>query len=63
MIKLDIHGYCHSCAEFEPLVIQRPELFEVGFKVFRFCGDTIVECKYRNRCEAIHDYLKNKNDD
>ena len=63
MIKLDVDEYCHSCAEFEPAVTERPELTEVGFERFCFCGNTIVECKYRNRCEAIYNYLKEKNDD
>lgn len=65
MIKLDTHEYCQDCVDFEPIVIQRPERFNVSFGDFRYCGDTIVECEYRRRCEAIHSYLKkedNKND-
>ena len=63
MIKLDVDEYCHSCAEFEPVVTERPRLIEVSFEHFCFCGNTIVECKHRYRCEAIYNYLKNKNDD
>ena len=63
MIKLDVDEYCHSCAEFEPVVTERPKLIEVSFEHFRFCDNTIVECKCRNRCEAIYNYLKEKNDD
>ena len=59
MIKLDIHEYCHNCAEFEPLVTQRPGVVQIGFSDRRFCGDTIVECEQRNRCETIYTCLKN----
>ena len=63
MIKLDVDEYCHGCAEFEPVVTERPKLTKVSFERFRFCDNTIVECRYRNRCEAIYNYLKEKNDD
>ena len=59
MIKLDIHEYCHNCAEFEPLVTQRPGMVQLGFNDCRFCDDTIVECEQRNRCETIYNCLKN----
>ena len=62
MIKFNIHKYCQSCVEFEPLVTQRPELLENAFGEYHFCGDTIVECKYRNCCEVIHAYLKGEKD-
>ena len=62
MINFNIHKYCQGCVEFEPLVTQRPELLENTFGEYRFCGDTIVECKYRNRCEVIHAYLKREKD-
>ena len=58
MIKLDVDEYCHSCAEFEPMVTERPKLLKVSSEQFRFFDNTTVECKYRNRCEAIYNYLK-----
>lgn len=57
MIKLNVSEYCQSCAEFNPRVTQRPEQLNVGDHSC-FYGDTIVECQYRCRCEAIYGYLK-----
>ena len=58
MIKLDVREYCQSCEDFEPIVTQRPErlLTDCG-ETFSY-GDTIVECRYRRRCEAIYNHLK-----
>lgn len=58
MIKLVVSLYCHGCTNFEPSVTQRPEEFCTDSGSSYFCGDTIVQCEYRNRCEAIYDYLK-----
>ncbi len=58
MIKLIISDYCHACTDFEPSVTQRPEKICTDYDDSYFYGDTIVECEYRNRCEAIHNYLK-----
>lgn len=58
MIKLVVPGYCKYCEDFEPIVTQRPErlLTDCG-ETFSY-GDTIVECRYRRRCEAIYNHLK-----
>ena len=58
MIKLIVPGYCKYCEDFEPIVTQRPErlLTDCG-ETFSY-GDTIVECQYRRRCEAIYNHLK-----
>lgn len=58
VIKLIVPDYCHSCTDFEPSVTQRPEELRSSYGDSCLYGDTIVECKYRNRCEAIYDYLK-----
>ena len=60
MIKLNVPEYCQECTDFEPQVTQRPDQAytshgELSRYVF---GDTIVECEYRDRCEAIYNYLK-----
>lgn len=57
MIKLNVSEYCQSCMEFDPRVIQRPERLNIGDDIC-FYGDTIIECKYRCRCEVISNYLK-----
>lgn len=58
VIKLIVPDYCHSCTDFEPSVTQRPEELRSSCGYSCLYGDTIVECKYRNRCGAIYDYLK-----
>ena len=58
MIKLIVPDYCQSCAEFEPRVTQRPEQLNTVYGETYFYGDTIVECQYRRRCEAMYDHLK-----
>jgi hypothetical protein len=61
MIKLNIHEYCHACLEFEPLLAQKPVQVKSSLDTLCLCGDTIVECKYRHRCELICNYLKKEN--
>ena len=58
MIKLTLPGYCKYCEDFEPIVTQRPErlLTDCG-ETFSY-GDTIVECRYKRRCESIYNHLK-----
>ena len=58
MIKLIVPDYCYACTDFEPSGTQRPAELHSSVGKSCFFGDTIVECRYRNRCEAIHDYLK-----
>ena len=50
MVEVGLH--------FEPQVTQRPEQIKSNDGDLCFCGDTLVECKYRNRCETIYNYLK-----
>ena len=58
VVKLIVHDYCHSCTDFEPSVTQGPYKLNTSYGNSFLCGDTIVECKYRNRYEVIYDYLK-----
>ena len=58
MIKFNISIYCQNCPDFEPQVTQRPEQIKSNYGGSYFYGDTLVECKYRNRCETIYNYLK-----
>lgn len=58
MIKFNISIYCQDCPDFEPQVTQRPEQIKSNYGDSYFYGDTLVECKYRNRCETIYNYLK-----
>lgn len=58
MIKFNISIYCQNCPDFEPQITQRPEQIKSNYGGSYFYGDTLVECKYRNRCETIYNYLK-----
>lgn len=58
MIKFNISIYCQDCPDFEPQITQRPEHIKSNYGNSYFYGDTLVECKYRNRCETIYNYLK-----
>lgn len=58
VVKLIVHDYCHSYTDFEPSVTHSPYELSISYGNSFLCGDTIVECKYRNRCKAIYDYLK-----
>lgn len=60
MIKLKVPEYCHECMDFEPKITQRPDQIHTDHDDLSgyILGDTIVECKYRNRCESIYNHLK-----
>ena len=58
MIKLNVPEYCQSCDDFEPIVNQRPAQLNIDCGETFSYGDTIVECQYRRRCEAIYNHLK-----
>ena len=61
MITLDIQGYCQECLDFEPDV-ERGKKEYIGWDLNghdKFViTDTVVRCKYRNRCKAIKRYLE-----
>ena len=60
MIKLIVPEYCQGCTDFDPQVTRRPvEINTSNYNTY-FYGDTIVKCKYRNRCEDIYNYFKNE---
>ena len=60
MIRIDVEDYCGACMDFSPDVI-RPtrEVVYSGFTPDPVIlqSDTIVQCEYRKRCEAIKKYL------
>ena len=58
MINLIVPEYCQSCTDFEPQVTQRPAQVETSYGNLILCGDTYVECEYRNRCKAMYNYLE-----
>lgn len=60
MIKLDVREYCQACAEFEPQVTQRPELYISASENY-FYGDTVVQCENRYKCKVLYNHLKKEN--
>lgn len=67
-IRIDVKDYCAECCDFEPDVT-KPERSTLYFesmgeqKNMVLQTDTIVRCKYRNRCEAIKRYLEKQKED
>lgn len=64
MIRIDVEEYCHACLDFSPDVIKPtrevvyvndPLEFMPVQKVIQ--SNTIIQCEYRRRCEAIKKYL------
>jgi hypothetical protein len=52
MIKLIVEDYCHRCRGFEP------ELEQVQYTAnLEVRNDTLVFCKYKERCKSIAEYL------
>ena len=60
MIRIDVEEYCHACMDFSPAVIKptREVVYTTGSPdPLVLQSDTIVQCEYRKRCEAIKKYL------
>lgn len=64
MIRIEVEEYCHACLDFSPDVTKPTR--EVAYihdpleflpKETVIQSDTIVQCEYRRRCEAIKKYL------
>ena len=57
MIRLDVQPYCHYCPDFTADVEPPSKIYGADGE---FCDhtDTIVRCKYRNRCSAVCRYLE-----
>lgn len=55
MIRINVEEYCHKCLDFTPDVI--PPTRDVNEKGEHTQTDTIVQCKYKKRCEGIKRYL------
>lgn len=67
-IRVDIKDYCAECCDFEPDVTkpERSTLYADSMgerKTMVMQTDTIVRCKYRNRCEAIKRFLEKQKED
>lgn len=62
-IRLEVKEYCADCCDFEPDV-KKPEKTTLQVDdltnphAITILTDTIVRCRYRNRCEAIKRYLE-----
>lgn len=59
MIRLEVQRYCSDCHDFEPDVTKPERLYRDDH--LNLCQtDTIVQCRYAKRCEAIKRYLERK---
>lgn len=54
MIKLKVKDYCQECEDFEPDVYKTVVMAEDG----RLDNQTVIYCQSRDKCVAIHKYLK-----
>lgn len=62
-IKLDIQPYCESCCDFEADVTKpvKTSHYMLGEELVVKYTDTVVKCKYANRCANLMRYLTKKN--
>lgn len=59
MIILQIEKYCHNCPDFEPAVEKNTySNFDIDYCEERRYADTLITCKYCNRCAGQMAYLK-----
>lgn len=67
-IRLEVKEYCADCCVFEPDV-KKPEKTTLQVEDFTntyavsVLTDTVVRCRYRNRCEAFKRYLEKQKED
>lgn len=59
MIKLSIEKYCSDCMGFEPEAEMGQAYTNMDGK--RLATDTVVYCRYRQRCAIIKQYLEAEN--
>jgi hypothetical protein len=61
MIKLYVEGYCQNCPDFEPEVEKlEHDSYSVEYNEHVCCCETVITCKYRDRCRQQIQYLKNE---
>lgn len=56
MIRLEVQYYCGDCHDFEPDVTKPEKYRDTHLNLCQ--TDTIIQCKYAKRCEAIKRYLE-----
>ncbi len=58
-IKLEVRPYCSTCLDFEPDVTkpERSTLYSRDVPMYDALTDTIVKCKYANRCANLVRHL------
>lgn len=57
MIQIDVMDYCDNCLDFEADV-EKPVPLYAGGKEYMTCGNTVIRCENRSRCEKIKKHLK-----
>lgn len=56
MIRINVEEYCHQCLDFEADVTKPVRSVNDDGKHVQ--TDTIVQCKYRKRCNGIRRFLE-----
>lgn len=63
-IKLEVRDYCAECCDFEAVVTkpERTTMYSNDSQVIEVLQtDTVVRCKYANRCASLVRYLTRQN--
>lgn len=58
MIRVEVEEYCQFCLDFEPEASLPDLLYSSDREEPIIIGDTVVRCKYRERCHNIERYVK-----
>lgn len=58
MIRLKVEDYCHDCPNFNPVVKNRQDFFNLGEQIVP--TDQDVVCENWNVCRRVAKYLKRK---
>lgn len=59
MIKLEVETYCQNCPDFDPEVYKYS--YEGDMRHTDDVNETVVYCKYKQRCHSIAKYMAMKN--
>ena len=60
MIIVDVKEYCQECPDFDPDV-EKPAMFYADDIRYKFLKNTIIRCKYRQRCDSIQKHITGTN--
>ena len=60
MIIVSVEEYCHNCPEFETdTMMSCMKNIDVENQSSHILVTTTIECKHKEKCRAIYEYIKN----